>query len=193
MEKDNTFIDSTYVNTLYILEALNFYKEQFQMLSVPMCVDLNSIHTSIPEFKRNDIEILPRKNGSYYVGSAEQSFIYLHSRGFLKEGKSMALTPCQRDEVEDDIHLGIFLKLELIHLGIHNVSEMLDISFKFFSKFTQSIDVIDSGNKPHEKDIIINGIEVGSYGLGYMQDGTPYTYGTGIAEPRLSFALNKIN
>ena len=61
----------------------------------------------------------------------------------------MALTPCQRDEVEDDIHLGIFLKLELINLGIHNVSEMLDISFKFFSKFTQSIDVLDSGNKPH--------------------------------------------
>lgn len=193
MDADNKFINSTYVNTLYILEALNFYQNEFRMLSVPMCVDLKAIHSSIPEFKINDLEILPRKNGSYYVGSAEQSFIYLHSHGLLPESKSMALTPCQRDEVEDDIHLGIFLKLELINLGYHNVEDMLDISCKFFSKYSNNIEIIDSGNKPHEKDILINGIEVGSYGIGYMQDGTLYTYGTGIAEPRLSFALNNIN
>lgn len=193
MDADNKFINSTYINTLYILEALNFYQNEFRMLSVPMCVDLKAIHSSIPEFKRNDLEILPRKNGSYYVGSAEQSFIYLHSHGLLPESKSMALTPCQRDEVEDDIHLGIFLKLELINLGYHNVEDMLDISCKFFSKYSKNIEIIDSGNKPYEKDILINGIEVGSYGIGYMQDGTPYTYGTGIAEPRLSFALNNIN
>lgn len=193
MDADNKFINSTYVNTLYILEALNFYQNEFRMLSVPMCVDLKAIHSSIPEFKRNELDILPRKNGSYYVGSAEQSFIYLHSHGLLPENKSMALTPCQRDEIEDDIHLGIFLKLELINVGHHNVEDMLDISRKFFSKYSNNIDIIDSGNKPHEKDILINGIEVGSYGVGYMQDGTPYTYGTGIAEPRLSFALNNIN
>lgn len=105
----------------------------------------------------------------------------------------MAITPCVRDEIEDDIHLSVFLKLELIIIGKHDVNSILDTATSFFNRLTDKINIVDSWNKPFEKDILINEVEVGSCGIGYMQDGTPYTYGTGIAEPRLSFALLKSN
>ena len=38
-------------------------------------------------------------------------------------------------------------------------------------------------------DLMINGIEVGSYGL-RMGNGYEWVYGTGLAEPRFSVAIN---
>ena len=196
MDIDNNYISNTFINIGLLYRAMSHYNNKgFIMTSVPSCVDLNSTFQSIPEDKRQYIHPIARsrENDSYYVGSAEQSFIYLHSQGILPEGKFMAITPCVRDEREDETHLGLFLKIELISLGEHNVESMLENAYSFFKTLTADLEIVDSGNKPFEKDILVSGIEVGSYGLGSMLDGTRYTYGTGIAEPRLSFALSSKN
>jgi len=183
-----------YINSSLILKAMNYYSSIFTLKTVPLCVDEESIFHSIPQDKRQYVIPQKRYNKdtgqfSYYVGSAEQSFIYLHKNGLIHNGYYSAITPCQRTESEDDLHLSIFLKMELILIGAHRRDELMKNSLLFFSSLGGKTEIIPSGNKPEEMDILINGIEVGSYGVGYMPDNTPYTYGTGIAEPRCSFAL----
>lgn len=182
---------NSYINTQHILQALNYYQQFFQIITVPLCVDKESVFHTLP--KNNPfISPLERNNQdtSYYVGSAEQSFINLYNDGVLSKGSYLALTPCQRTEIEDDIHFSIFLKIELIIIGEHKRDYVLSLAHKFFNTFSENINIIPSGNKEHELDILINNIEVGSYGINNMKDGVPYTYGTGIAEPRLTYALN---
>ena len=49
----------------------------------------------------------------------------------------------------------------------------------------------DDSNSIYSEDIIINGIEYGSYGIRQFQD-MYYIYGTGIALPRASKILKSI-
>lgn len=191
---DNDYISNTFIDIKLIYNAISHYKNiGFKMISVPSCVDLESTLHSIPLEKREYIKPIARNKlcGSYYVGSAEQSFIYLYSKNLIDEGYYMAITPCVRDEIEDELHLGLFLKIELILIGEENIDKMLNFSYSFFKKLSDNLKIVDSGNKLFEKDIMINDIEVGSYGIGQMLDGKVYTYGTGIAEPRLSLALSR--
>lgn len=186
--------ESNLIDSSLILKAMNYYSQYFKPMSVPLCVDESAIFNSIPQEKRSAIIPQGRINNdsgniSFYVGSAEQSFIYLHKKNLIGNGYYSAITPCQRFEHEDNLHFSIFIKMELILIGEHNRDELLNRSLVFFSALSANTEVVPSGNKPEELDILINGIEVGSYGIGHMLDGTPYTYGTGIAEPRCSFAL----
>lgn len=190
----NMSFSENYIDSNLILRAMNYYSSTFTLKDVPLCVDEESIFHSIPYDKRQYIIPQKRYNKntgelSYYVGSAEQSFIYLHKKELINNGYYSAITPCQRTEYEDNLHLSIFLKMELILIGAHRRDELLEKALIFFSALGGRTEVTLSGNKPEEMDILINGIEVGSYGVGYMPDSTPYTYGTGIAEPRCSFAL----
>lgn len=186
MINHNSFID-----TNLILQAITYYQQFYTPVAAPLCVDKSSVFHTLP-INNPSIKPLARNNndGFYYAGSAEQSFINLYNEGLIQEGAYMALTPCQRDEFEDDIHFSIFLKMELIIIGKHDRDIVLSLSHKFFNQYSDNIDIVPSGNKPHELDILINNIEVGSYGINQMADGIPYTYGTGIAEPRLSYALH---
>lgn len=192
---EDKYISSTFINPFFIQSALSYYSKKFQLLSVPMCVNRASVEHTLSADKKNTVKIKARSKNSFYVGSAEQSFHYLYDKKIITTGDFLAITPCQRDEVEDSIHLEIFLKIELIRIGNHDIPFMLKEATGFFEMHTKGVETIDSGNKPFEKDLLVNGIEVGSYGIGYMSDGIPYTYGTALAEPRLSYAisLNKNN
>lgn len=172
-----------------IYRAIAFYSEKgYRMLDVPMIVSKEACAVTTPEGRLSLGHL-----GDSYVGSAEQSFIELHAQGLLPKGKHMALTPCYRDEwVLDDLHLNMFLKLELIYVGDFaqwEKGEMILDAREYFTLFGKTTIAF-------EKDIVdinINGIEVGSYGLRRFPDGTTYVFGTGIAEPRLSCALLKGN
>lgn len=171
-----------------IYKAINFYGDKgYEMLDVPMICSSDSCNVTKPEGN----ESFNHDNDSY-VGSAEQSFIELYSCGQLPDGKFMALTPCYRDEPEiNDLHLNIFLKLELIHVGdkFVNENQIIKDSFEFFSIYGQPIVTKES----YVTDININDIEVGSYGTRAFPDGKVYVFGTGIAEPRLSYSLMQNN
>lgn len=183
-----------YIDTGLIFRALTYYSNHFKMVKVPMCVSFESVYKTLP---KNRVPLLrdnldnPQIN-TYYVGSAEQSFIEMFVQGKLGKGIYCALTPCQRHEPEDETHFTIFLKLELIIIGEHNLADMLTYVKCFLTSEDVKFEVV-KGEEEKSLDINVAGIEVGSYGLRSMPDGTPYTFGTGIAEPRLSFAIGVYN
>lgn len=185
MEKEFSTISSELV-----MNALNYYSKYFSLIDVPTYIKKEYIKHTAPNKK-----VLSHGELAY-VGSAEQSFIQMHQEGKLTKGFLMAITPCHRDEeVLDETHLEVFLKIELIFVGGHIKNKLLSGVMVFFKSMNPEgiTDMVDSGNRLGEVDILMNGIEIGSYGEAYMPDGTPYTYGTGLAEPRFSYAksLNK--
>jgi hypothetical protein len=119
------------------------------------------------------------------VGSAEQSFLSIYNE--LDTGLYYSITPCFRDEVEDELHQVGFMKLELFSRNINNFEKIVGAAEGFFRRATNNkattVDVVHA-----EKDILVNGIEVGSYMIRY-KDGYNWTCGTGLAEPRLTKAL----
>lgn len=174
------------IHTTLILEAIQYYsKLGYQLLDVPQCVDFNiSQHTKpegVPELFHRGMKV--------YVASAEQSFLQLHKEGKLPNGKYMALTPCYRQEsFLDDTHYSMFLKLELFELLCMDSFPMMCDAHDFFRKYLPpNSRYVPTKEAECSYDIETeDGVEVGSYGVRYTLDGTPYTYGTGIAEPRFS-------
>lgn len=126
------------------------------------------------------------------IGSGEQSF--LNGRQYLPKGKFLCATPCFRDEpVLDQYHLNYFFKTELIITHSQSYNDFHDIigdAFGFFEKYINHSDKLRIIETEQGKDIILNGIEVGSYGIRSYK-GFDWVYGTGCAEPRLSQILNK--
>lgn len=165
------------------------------------------------------IQITAKEGTNYYpnayrdgflVGSAEQSFLYLIYKSKLKPGKYCAVTPCFRDDKEDETHQKYFMKLELIHyLGmasdeteyINELEIMVNDALSFFKtelpvywKKTQDDRSLIS------YDIEYQGIELGSYGIRQHNDsvfgvrklpGEMWIYGTGVAEPRFSSQIKR--
>ncbi len=178
-----------------ISDAINFYKSLgYECLDVPWIVSKKAIDTTLPKGAKDlDTDL------GHLVGSAEQSFIELALRKEMKIGRFLACTPCFRDDPVDELHKKYFLKVELIDfLGYSplksfsdrdkNMSLVLSDAKRFFSRYLDIRELrTDSGI-----DIVsgAEGIELGSYGIRGTDDFS-WVYGTGVAEPRLSFVLNK--
>jgi hypothetical protein len=125
------------------------------------------------------------------VASGEQSFIQMWMDGNLEPGKWHCATPCFRDEpLIDDLHLNYFFKVELIEVSPKDVKKSLDAMIKDAMKFFDNY--VDVEIEPTSIGIDIvskGGIELGSYG--YREHGDfKWVYGTGVAEPRLSYVEN---
>ena len=60
-----------------------------------------------------DERYLVNSNIGEFVGSAEQSFLYLDTIGKLGKGKFVTCTPCFRNDDEDYFHQKTFMKVEL--------------------------------------------------------------------------------
>lgn len=168
-----------------MIRAVEFYsKLGYTLVDAPQCVDLDvSQHTKpagVPETFHRGIKV--------YVGSAEQSFLQMRRDGELTAGRYMAVTPCVRHEpVLDSTHYQVFLKLELISVGLSEDRLLCSHAKEFFNSegvLTEEV-ITDIG-----VDLESGGIELGSYGTRTMLDGTQYTYGTGLAEPRMSVVVN---
>lgn len=132
------------------------------------------------------------------VASAEQSFLQLELDGELSYGDWMALTPCYRYETNhDEIHLPVFLKLELFSLPEEkDEKEMQTAALRLATKFQDMF--FDIRGIPTEIkettegwDAYYRGIELGSFGVRRTLRNQLYLYGTGIAEPRASFVIQK--
>lgn len=121
-----------------------------------------------------------------YCASSEQSFIQLIEEGVLGEGNYQSLAPCYRPEpnLDKDSCL-VFLKLELISVGrtttrqsmaltAYEVMRGLGVSGLFLTYTDEGIDLETC-----------TGLELGSYGYRETPSGVAYTYGTGVAFPRL--------
>jgi hypothetical protein len=178
------------ISTALIIEAVNHYTTLgYKVIDVPQCVDFDvSQHTKpegVPELFHRGMKV--------YVASAEQSFLQLHKEGKLPDGKYVAMTPCYRHEaLLDDTHFSMFLKVELISVGEKCSCDLRrDASAFFLYKGVFSV-AVKTTEEEDSWDLESScGVELGSYGVRYTLDGTPYTYGTGVAEPRFSAVMNK--
>lgn len=113
------------------------------------------------------------------VGSAEQGFLALPPQS----GKLVSCSPCFRPEpVVDETHRLWFMKVELYWEGEH-VEEVVDDALMFMSRYVPvRVEYTDDGC-----DIMSGDLELGSYGERRIGD-RHWTYGTGLALPRLSIA-----
>lgn len=138
------------------------------------------------------------ENRGILVGSAEQSFIGKHLRGELPEGKYVACTPCFR--IEDGYDAGRrpwFMKVELYQsddVTTANLDRMVEMARGFFAGVIGNDKSLAVVLTPEGFDIELNGIEIGSYGIREYTDpdgrSIHWIYGTGLAEPRFSYALS---
>lgn len=181
------------INTDLLMNALIFYTNlNYEPFSSPMLVDLDTIHSTILPTRN----IKPKEHSNsnlFYVGSAEQSYIQLLKENKVSpfQRKMMLITPCQRDEfIYDETHLEIFLKIELIINGENSTQELLKDVLSFYKSVSIYPETVELGNDLF--DLELNNIEIGSFGsrvISLNNKSTEYTYGTGLALPRISQAV----
>ena len=177
-----------------ISKAIDFYQShEYQLIQVPWTINEQAyaITSENHQYIKSPL--------GHHVASAEQSFLELILNNQLEIGKYVACTPCFRDNEEDELHQKYFLKVELINFLGHNHTTQTQLDYaqkisnlvlnakEFFNKYTPT--------KTTKTDIGIdittqNDIELGSYGYRSHEE-IHWIYGTGLAEPRLSYCLNQ--
>lgn len=135
----------------------------------------------------------------HLLASGEQAFLWLAERDMLPSGLLIGWSPCFRDEpVFDRWHQFGFMKIEaykLLHEKDHPISELSKLVEHAATHFENW-----AGRHVYQKffrdgtaDIDLNGHEIGSYGIRKhpFLAGKSYLYGTVLAEPRFSTALEE--
>jgi hypothetical protein len=180
-----------------IAQAIEFYDSKgFRYIEVPWIVSEESDSATAPKEVRRFRCFLDNNYTGNHIASGEQGFLELILEGRLSNGKYCCATPCYRDEkVVDEIHKRSFFKVELIdYLGkaekfesYNKEKQLIETSNEFFSKYLQT-EIIGTLSG---RDIISKNekIELGSYGHRSYKT-YHWIYGTGIAEPRLSYVLS---
>jgi hypothetical protein len=177
-----------------IASAVTYYEAKgYKQIEVPWIVSLDTMLATRPKGAR-----LFSTFAGELVASGEQSFIEI--RDSLKPGKYQCVTPCFRDEpVKDELHRQYFIKNELIwvlnsyEFSQPHLESVIQDALNFFKQYGTA-EVVDAPifNAHYNKDIELNGIEVGSYGF-RIHEGFHWIYGTGCAEPRLTMAMDLLN
>lgn len=143
----------------------------------------------------------------HFAASGEQSFLQMQydcAKNGLPEmqGRWQTITPCFRDEPEINEFKRIgFMKLELIDWSIptqNNLEQIIEAARRFFSQHIDCDVVKNDQVSEHGHDIVSRkrGIELGSYGIRENKIGDyrmSWIYATGLAEPRLSVAIEREN
>lgn len=179
-----------------LAEAVEFYERRgFTYVDLPWHTNKAFMDFTLPKgrqasvLKMADAELL-------LVGSAEQSF--LEAFEYLKPGIYQSITPCFRnEEIYGPLHQRYFMKLELIRIGSADYWPLYESARTFFEQY---LDVVPKyfGRKGAEysfgfefTDIFSSrsSVELGSYG-GRECNGYKYAYGTGLAQPRLNYAIS---
>lgn len=177
-----------------IRKAIDWYGADCALTKVPYLVDPDIMTFTCPP---GAIDMrLTHFDGKQYVASAEQSFLQLEKDGKISVGDPpmLALTPCYRDEsVLDDVHLNIFLKLEIFDYAPSGPVDYALFWAKrmvmFFGEEGLHTNILktDIGY-----DVMSEGdLELGSFGYRQSPKGVTYVYGTALAEPRASIAISE--
>ena len=189
------------INYLHIADAERFYsKFGFQRISVPWAVPRSTMEITSPP----DATLFPlSEEEGCLVASGEQSFLHMMLRDDLPRGKWMCITPCFRDNGRDELHQPYFLKLELFNtsdVSSDSLQETIYSCRRFFERYT-AVDVvavepeynigIDVPDSTYDIVTAEHRIELGSYGIRHHPEAGPWIFATGVAEPRLSIAIEK--
>jgi hypothetical protein len=168
-------------------EAVKYYRNLgYEYVDVPWIVDRSIVEMTT---KVTPIWLsVPGRGYKDLIGSGEQGFLAIWDK--LSEGKRyVTCTPCFRNEpVYDESRQLGFMKVELFAKSTDDWRQFCNDASGFVRK--QGVD--------HRLvqtilgyDIEVNGIEVGSYGGRRVGDKV-WSYGTGLAEPRFTYALTNL-
>lgn len=174
-----------------LFEAMNYYSTHgFEFISTPWVVPENIINITLPKDSK-PTHLTNNYKFENLVGSAEQGFLYLVINNGLS-GKFQSMTPCFRDDAEDDWHFKYFFKLELFQnfqVNEERLNDLILVAKSFFERNLEVEVIKTSDNNCNLSYDIIDtkhGIELGSYGIREHVNTGLWIYGTGCAEPRLS-------
>lgn len=179
------------IDYLLLGDACKYYAMRgYTQVEVPWIVEKEFSQITAP-VGFDDISFA-LKDDRRLVCSAEQGFFQKKAFDDLPYAKYFAVSPCFRDEELDETHSKWFVKLELYFHSISHpgAASMMEVFLRdakhFFDKqgAMTRISATDIG-----VDLISGGLEVGSYGIRQTTDGY-MAYGTGLALPRLSLALD---
>jgi hypothetical protein len=166
-----------------LADSIDYFKSVgYEQLPVPWLVSAESGDATKPSWA------IPMDTyGGRLVASGENGFLELIKQGTLKPGKYVTCTPCFRAEPTiDATHKLWFQKVELIDTMDFDFRALLEDALAFFSRYVDCrIEELEDGTS----DIVTvdGGIELGSYGLRELPNFGKWAYGTGCAEPRLSY------
>lgn len=177
------------INWSRIGRAVDFYSSKgFEYVEVPWIIDDKHVKATYPK-DVPETHAFQTKLGTI-IGSAEQSFIHLADKGFIKEERLfVTTTPCFRDYQPDDaLHRTYFMKVELFSSKKSvTANKLMIIAGEFFAK--EGL-LIQAKKTKIGFDWEMDHIEVGSYGNRKWKN-LSWSYGTGLAEPRFSQALQR--
>lgn len=161
----------------------------YQQIESPWMVDRKTIDLTLPP----DATPFLLTNGDAMVGSAEQGLINMTLREELTLNKKyMSISPCFRDDKNDDTHSKTFMKLELFCFTPSSNFDFPDgrrMIFDAKTYFEMNGIKCEYEETPLGLDIVTkkNKLELGSYGYRTIHHYDIY-YGTGLALPRFSLA-----
>lgn len=177
------------INYRILADAMEYYKSiGYKEKHLPWIASSEAIDITLPKWA----ECMKCQVG-YLIGSAEQSFLDEVIKNNLR-GKFVACTPCFRKEpIIDELHSYFFMKVELFindSVNRETLNTVISDAFGFYNKYIEceiiktpeGFDIIDKKNK----------IELGSYGVREHKLTDKWIYGTGVALPRLQYAMDKL-
>ena len=129
--------------------------------------------------------------GLFHVASAEQGFIEMMIAGELIPSRAQSTSPCFRAEPKfDATHKPYFYKLELYSADAskEEALRLLGCAKKLFAELGAETVTIQTSETSWDLNHKQTGIELGSYGYRTFKN-HKWTYGTGLAQPRLSYVL----
>lgn len=183
------------INWKLVARAIDAYRASgYAYVEVPWIVSKEAVEVTLP----------PGREGMHccdgaLVGSAEQSFIQLMLDGKLKPGRYVAASPCFRDDEVDALHQRTFFKVELIEFSAGPIERWGDAVQRMAEDAQSFMRNVAARRAAHDTEIVptaqgldieLRGIELGSYGY-RSHRGFHWVYGTGVAEPRFSYALGQ--
>lgn len=190
--------------SLPLLLAAVEHWDGWTQTSVPLLVDPDIMDHTCPPGATD--KRLTHSSGKQHVASAEQSFLQLEKELRIWDDQFIALTPCYRDEeILDDTHLNIFMKLELFWYDPYgdlqeNLQNVVEDACNFWKgegvpvrtiETEEGIDILFGSVESFEIHPDWGYTELGSFGIRKSPKGVNYIYGTALAEPRGSQVVKR--
>ena len=184
----------------HLINAIQYYERAgFKWLDVPWAVSEEAINLTRPPWVRGDPpSYVAGGERIFPVASAEQSFLQMRLDNPELTGSYVTMSPCFRNEpVLDALHQPYFMKVELISwdkVGREDMDKMI-AGARLLFEMNLTVDVIPNTDPDpigvFAYDIVTarSRIELGSYGIRSHPKVGRWLYGTGLAEPRYSYAL----
>lgn len=194
------------INMRRIGQAIEYYEELgYEYIDTPWIVTLQNINKTLPKGKKA-VELKDRSHPSkYLVGSAEQGFLQIY-RDLEPNKRYVSSSPCFRQEDQySDLHRFYFYKVELfIKEPTTSLSDVYSDALLFFKEYFDNdcLKIVKTSSNScdifyyNPEDDRMEQIELGTYSrLTYTDPNTNKTQrwicGTGLAEPRFSYALSQ--